>query len=79
MQLTLESLLVRRRTLFPSGATALTGALIASVTAIRSLQHSPDRSLARAQDALNQNRITETLMVGTDHEIGVYEVTGSTP
>lgn len=77
LQLTLESLLVRRRTFLPSGATALTGALIASVAAVRSLQHSPDRSLARAKDALNQDRIIELLMEGTEHETGVYEITGS--
>ncbi len=68
---------VRRRTLLPPGATALTGALIASVAAIRSLQHSPDRSLARAKDALNQDRIVKTLMEGTDHETAIYEVDGS--
>lgn len=68
---------MRRRTLLPPGATALTGALIASVAAIRSLQHSPDRSLARARDALNQDRIVKTLMEGTDHETAIYEVDGS--
>lgn len=68
---------MRRRILLPPGATALTGALIASVAVVRSLQHSPDRSLARAKDVLNQDRIVETLMEGTDHETAVYEVTGS--
>lgn len=69
--------LVRRRTLVPPGATALTGALIAVGAAIRSLQHSPGRSLARAKDTLNQDRILETLMEETDHETAVYEVNGS--
>lgn len=64
-----------RRSLLP-GATALTGVLIAGGAAIRSLHHSPERSLKRAQDALNQDRIIETLMEGTDHETAAYELTG---
>ena len=68
---------MRRRTLLPPGATALSGALIAGGAALRSLHHSPDRSLARAKDALNQDRIVETLMEGTNRETAVYEVNGS--
>lgn len=74
---TLESLLMRRRTLLPFGATTLTGALIAGVAALRSWHHSPERSLARARDALNQERVVETLMEGTNRETAVYEITGS--
>ena len=61
----------------PRDETTLTGALIAGVAAIRSLQHSPDRLLKCAKDALNQDRIVETLMDGTNHETAVYEVNGS--
>ncbi|WP_245634252.1 succinylglutamate desuccinylase/aspartoacylase family protein [Halalkalicoccus paucihalophilus] len=68
---------MRYRTLLPVGATTLTGALIAGVAALRSCQHSPERSLKRATDALNQDRIVETLMEGTNRETGVYEVNGS--
>lgn len=68
---------MRQRTLLPPGATALTGALIAGGAALRSLQHSPGRSLKRTKDALNQDRIVEILMEGTNRETAVYEITGS--
>ncbi|WP_122091186.1 succinylglutamate desuccinylase/aspartoacylase family protein [Halalkalicoccus subterraneus] len=47
------------------------------MAAIRSFQHSPGRSLDRAKNALDRDRIVETIMENTAHETAVYEVTGS--
>lgn len=68
---------MRRRTLLASGGTALAGSMIAGGAAIRSVRRSPDRSIARAENALDRDRIAETLMEGTDRETAAYEVDGS--
>lgn len=67
---------MKPRTLLPIGTTTLTGALIAGVSALRSYQHSSERSLEDARDALNRDRVVETLVEGTDRETVVYEITG---
>lgn len=68
---------MRRPPLRPLGGTVLAGGLIACGAAIRSIQHSPDRSIARAKDTLNGDRRIQTLLEGTDRETPVYEITGA--
>lgn len=68
---------MRRRTLLASGGTAVVGTAIAGSAAIRSVRNSPERSVARAEEAIDGDRRTGVLLEGTDRETGVYEVVGA--
>lgn len=68
---------MKRRTLLTAGGTALAGSLVAGATAVRSVANSADRSLSRAENAVNHDRAVERLMEGTEQETGVFAVDGA--
>lgn len=68
---------MRRRTLLASGGTAIAGSMIAGGAALRSRRNPPERSLERAQEALETDRVSQRLLEGTGRETSVYEVEGA--
>lgn len=67
---------MRRRTLLASGGTAVVGSAVAGGAAIRSAWNSSERSIDRAEEALDADRRIDVLLEGTDREAAVYETTG---